>query len=447
MPQTNIKIKQAVIFAGGLGERLKPFTIDNPKPMYPINGKPFMEYLINQIKSFGISDIIILLGYLPEKIEEYLGDGKNFGVNIRYVVTPVEYDTESRLKAAKDILNEEFLMMYCDNICPINYERLCNNYFKHNALIELSIYDNNDNWTKSNINIDNEVNKKLQEYYLQKKCVNVNDCKTILKFNEEFNITDKRLKIYEPDLLDGQVLVYDKKRQTPNLKYVDIGYAIISKKVIDYMDDNNNNFESIVYPKVLNEKKLFATITKHRYYSIGSFERIEYTKKFLSNQKYIFVDRDGTLNVRPKKAEYIVKPEDFIWLDGAKTAIKELNDAGYFVILISNQAGIARGAMTNDDFYKVQKKLSEDLKNIGAHIDAVYFCPHGWDENCECRKPKPGMLYKAQKDYSIDLTKCVMIGDDDRDIETASNADMRGIKVDDKYRLIDAVNDLIINNN
>ena len=425
MSHENKKIKQAVIFAGGLGERLKPFTIDNPKPMYPINRKPFMEYLINQIKSFGIKDIIILLGYLHEKVEEYFGDGSKFGVDIKYVVTPVECDTQYRLKAAKDILDDVFLMMYCDNICPINFERLCDNYFKHGALIELTVYDNNDNWTKSNIIIDG-IDEKLKSYYAD---------------------MDMRSKFSEPDLLSGKVTIYDKKRITPNLKYVDIGYAIVSKKVLTYMSEENENFEAVVYPKILKENKLYATVTRHRYYSIGSFERIKYTEKYLSNQKYIFLDRDGTTNVRPKKAEYIVKPEDFIWLDGAKTAIKKLNDAGYFVILISNQAGIARGAMTNDDFYKVQKKLSEDLKNIGAHIDAVYFCPHGWDENCDCRKPKPGMLYKAQKDYSIDLTKCVMIGDDDRDIETASNADMRGIKVDDKYRLIDAVNDLISNNN
>ena len=410
------KIEQAVIFAGGLGERLKPFTENNPKPMYPINGKPFIEYLVEQIKSFGISDIIILLGYLHEKVEDYFGDGTKFGVNIRYVVTPVECDTELRLKGAKDILNDEFLMMYCDNICPINFERLCDNYFSHDALIELSIYDNSDNWTKSNIIIEeNKISNAV-----------INETK---ESNDSFK--------------SGKVIIYDKKRLTPNLKYVDIGYAIVSKKVIDYMDNANNNFESIVYPKVLNEKKLYATVTKHRYYSIGSFERIEYTKKFLSNQKYIFVDRDGTLNVRPKKAEYIVKPEDFIWLDGAKTAIKKLNDAGYFVILISNQAGIARGAMTEDDFYKVQKKMSDDLKVIGAHIDAVYFCPHGWDDNCECRKPKPGLIYKAQKDYSINLSNCVMIGDDERDIITANNADMKGILVDDNYKFIDAVNDLL----
>lgn len=390
-------ITQAIIFAGGFGERLKPFTKTSPKPMYPINDIPFIVYLINQIKSFGIKDIIILLGYLPDKVVDYLGDGSKYDVNISYSITPVEYDTQFRLLDIKDRLNDNFLMMYCDNLCPINYDRLVNNFFKHNALIELSVYSNEDKYTKDNVIVSD----------------------------------------------DGRVLVYDKKRVTKGLMGVDIGYAIISKKVIEYTSDKNENFEALVYPKLVEKEKLYATITKHRYYSIGSFARIELTEAFLSGKKYIFLDRDGTLNKKPSKAEYIIKPADFIWLDGAKEAIKKLNDAGYFIILVSNQAGIARGVMTVDDFQSVQNKMNDDLKEIGAHIDAVYYCPHGWDSNCECRKPKPGMLYQAQKDYSINLTECVMIGDDERDIETAHNADMKGILINDKYRLIDAVNDLL----
>ena len=81
---------------------------------------------------------------------------------------------------------------------------------------------------------------------------------------------------------------------------------------------------------------------------------------------------------------------------------------------------------------------------IGAHIDKIYYCPHGWADNCDCRKPKTGMLYNAQKDFNLDLTKCILIGDDDRDIEMAKAAGVRGIKVDDDYKLIDAVNDLIM---
>lgn len=392
-----ISVKQAVIFAGGLGERLKPFTLTSPKPMYPFNGKPFIEYLVLQIKSFGIKDIVILLGYLAEKVSDYLGDGSRYGVKITYRVTPVDNDTEFRLKSAEDVLQDSFLMMYCDNLCPINFKKLVADYFNNKALINFSVYSNKDGYTKNNVLLDN----------------------------------------------NGKVVVYDKKRKTPNLQGVDIGYAIVSKSVLGYMNDKNENFEAVVYPKLVEEGKLFATVTDHRYYSIGSFERIELTEKYLSGQKYIFLDRDGTVNVRPPKAEYVKTPSDFVWLDGAKEALKLLSDAGYKIIFISNQAGISRGAMTAGDFEKVQDKMKADLEQIGVSVLASYYCPHGWDSTCECRKPKPGMLYQAQRDYSINLSDCILIGDDVRDIITANNANMKGVLVDDNYTLLDAVKDYL----
>lgn len=391
------QITQAVIFAGGTGERLKPFTETSPKPMYPIQGKPFIEYLIQQIRSWNIKNIIILLGYLPDKITNYLGDGSRYDVSIRYVVTPVEYDTQFRLLAARNILNEEFLMMYCDNICPVNLEKLIFEYEKNDALVQLSAYLNEDGYSKSNLKLAS----------------------------------------------DGQVECYDKQRERKGLQGVDIGYAIVSKKVIEFMSSKNDNFEAVVYPKLVASGKLFATLTRHRYYSIGSFDRIQFTEKFLSGQKYIFLDRDGTINKKPLKAQYICKIDDFLWLDGAQEAIKKLNDAGYFIIIISNQAGIAKGMMDIQDFERIQEKMKSDLAISGAHIDATYYCPHGWDEECCCRKPKPGMFYQAQKDYSINLSKCVMIGDDIRDIIAAHNAGMKGILVQDGYALLDAVNDVL----
>lgn len=391
------KIKQAVIFAGGLGERLKPFTETNPKPMYPIQGKPFIEYLVEQVVSFGITDIVILLGYLPEKVTEYLGDGGRYGAKITYCITPVEYDTQYRLKAAENDLQDEFLMMYCDNYCPVNFERLERSYEENGAWIQFTAYANLDGYTKNNLRIAD----------------------------------------------NGQVLSYDKKRTQPDLQGVDIGYAIVSKKVLSLMSDQNENFEAVVYPQLVERGLLYATVTEHRYYSIGSFARIELTQEFFSGQKYIFLDRDGTLDVRPPKAQYVEKPEDFIWLPGAKEAVKKLKDAGYFIILVSNQAGIAMGRMTDEDVVRVNEKMQADLLEIGASIDAIYYCPHGWDSTCSCRKPKPGMLYQAQKDYSINLPECVLIGDDERDVQTAENADVKGILVGDNYTLLDAVGDLL----
>lgn len=391
------EILQAVIFAGGLGKRLRPFTESNPKPMYPFNNKPFLEYLIIQVRKWGIRNIVILLGYLPKKITDYFDDGSKWDVHICYVATPVECDTQLRLKAAAEYLQDDFLMMYCDNLCPIDFLRLNREYVRNDALIQISAYANDDGYTKSNLFIAD----------------------------------------------NGQVMIYDKKRVRDNLQGVDIGYALVSKRVLSLMSEDNENFEAVIYPKLVKSGRLFATITEHRYYSIGSFGRIELTKQYLSGRKYIFLDRDGVMNVRPKKAEYICSPEEFIWLDGAREAVKKLNDAGYFVIIVSNQAGIARGVMTNDDFKSVQAKMNADLAAIGAHIDAVYYCPHGWDDGCICRKPKSGMLYQAQKDYSINLTECVLIGDDERDIAAAHNANLPGILVTDDYTFSSAVDDVL----
>ena len=392
----NHKINQAVIIAGGRGERLKPFTDEMPKPMYIVEGKPFIEHLI---KNFGIENILLLLGYKAEKIVDYLGDGKNFGVHIDYDITDASFDTAERMTHAIDKYEDIFLFMYCDNICPINYKKLVDDFYKHNADIQISVYKNKDKWTKDNLIVDE----------------------------------------------NGLVVIYDKTKTNPNLQGVDIGYEIIKKSAINRFKDLTGGFNKIVFPKLVEEKKIFATTTEHRYYSIGSFDRMKYTEEFLKNKKVCFLDRDGTLNVRPDKACYIEKEEDFIWLDGAKEAVKLLNDNNYLVILITNQPGIKRGNLTIETLAKIHNKMQKDLTEIGAKIDKIYYCPHNWDENCECRKPKPGMIFDAQKDFSINLNNAILFGDDERDIEAANNANVKSVLITYEYNLYKAVNDLINN--
>lgn len=390
-------VKQSVILAGGLGTRLTPFTETNPKPMYPFEGVPFIEYLVRQIKEFGIDEIVLLLGYLPDKISSYLGDGSKYGVRILYHITPVEYNTGDRLLAAKNMLAEQFVLMYCDNYCPIQFEKLEQDFIDNNALIQISAYENADKYTKDNLRIDS----------------------------------------------NGKVTAYDKRRLLTDLRGVDIGYAILDKQVLSLLNGENINFEAAVYPDIIKKGRMYATITKHRYYSVGSWERIELTKQFFSNPPTVFLDRDGTLNVRAPRACYIEKPEQFIWLEGAKEAVKLLKDKGYRVILVSNQPGIARGNLTEEDLYQIHGKMQEDLAEVGASIDRIYYCPHNWEEGCECRKPKPGMLYQAQKEFSLNLTKCILIGDDERDIEAGNAAGCTCIQVTEEYSLLHAVNDLL----
>ena len=393
----NRSIDEAVILAGGRGERLRPFTDTLPKPLYPINDLPFIEYLIKQIKGFGIRKIIILLGYLAPKVIEYLGNGKKYDVEIIYDVTPESYDTLERLFHAKNKIQNNFLLMYCDNYCPIDFNALVNNFYSHNADIELSVYDNSDLYTKNNV------------------LVNQN----------------------------GMVEIYDKLRKASNLNGVEIGYSIVKRRVLDIPNISETNFARGIFPYLALRNKLYATFVFHRYYSIGSYERMQLTEQFFKPKKVVFLDRDGTINQKAPKACYIEKSQDFIWLDGAKEAIKLLNDNDVITILITNQPGIARGNLTIQDLNSIHQKMQMDLKEIGARIDYIYYCPHNWDEGCNCRKPKPGMLYQAQKDLSLDLTKCVMFGDDERDMEAANSAMVKGILITSKNPLIKAVKDYL----
>ncbi len=394
----NNEVKQAVILAGGRGERLRPFTDTYPKPMYPIGGIPFIVRLIDQIKGFGIDRVVILLGYKADKVIKYLGDGTDYGIKITYDVTPVEYDTGDRLLHAKDKLDDRFLLMYCDNYCPIDYERLVKEANENDAMIQMSVYSNKDGYTKHNI-----------------------------RMNSNGRLVD----------------IYDKNRTESNLQGVEIGYSIVKKEALDLIDDETRNFTKAVFPKLVDMHALYATVTDHRYYSIGSFARMHLTEEFFREKKAVFLDRDGTINVRAPKACYIERPEDFVWLDGAIDAIKLLNDNAIITILITNQPGIARGNLTVDDLNRIHEKMQNDLKKHGAHIDHIYYCPHNWHEGCDCRKPKPGMLYQAGRDLSLNLTECMLFGDDERDIEAANAARCMSTLVSEEYPLIEAVNDYL----
>lgn len=396
------KIRQAVILAGGKGERLQPFTNEHPKPLYPIQNKPFIVYLIEQVKGFGIDDVVLLLGYMHEQIEELLGDGSEYGVNITYDITPVEYDTGDRLIHAKDKLAEQFLLMYCDNYCPIDYERLVVEFLEHEADIQLSVYANKDKYTNDNLIVNKD---------------------------------------------SGLVEVYDKSKMHEGLSGVDIGYAIIKKSVVDGLSTPVGNFATAAYTKVVDNQRMYATVTEHRYYSIGGFKRMHLTEEFFQDKKVVFLDRDGTLNVRPPRACYIEHPEDYVWLPKAIEAVKMLNDSGAITVLISNQPGIARGNLTVDDLDAIHEKMKANLKEHGAKIDHIYYCPHNWDEGCDCRKPKPGMLYQAQKDLSLNLTKCILFGDDERDIEAADAARCPSKLITNEYTIFDAVKDYLEEDN
>lgn len=132
---------------------------------------------------------------------------------------------------------------------------------------------------------------------------------------------------------------------------------------------------------------------------------------------WVFLDRDGTINAKAAEGEYVSTPGELALLPGAASAIRRLNEVGVWVGLVTNQRGIALGKMTEEDFALLQRALAEELAKNGAHIDSVYHCPHDIDE-CDCRKPAPGMLLKAQREVpGLDFSRAAIVGDSRSDVD------------------------------
>ncbi len=157
----------------------------------------------------------------------------------------------------------------------------------------------------------------------------------------------------------------------------------------------------------------------------------------------IILDRDGVLNKRPK-SRYVRTWDDWEWIPGAKEAIKMLKNAGYRIILVTNQSGISRKTMTELDLHIIHEKMQKELSRKGNCIDKIYYCPHGPDDNCECRKPKPGMLLQAQRDFNLDLSKTYFIGDDERDMQAGNAAGCKTLLVNSGSSLLKLIKEKVL---
>lgn len=386
-------LRQAVILAGGKGTRLMPLTADRPKPMVEIHGRPFLEYLIDLLKEDGIERVLILTGYMGEKIVEHFGDGSKFGIEITYNDSPADDETGTRLVKAKDKIEDEFLLLYCDNYWPLKLEKLLAFHREHDADPSrrgrdraggtMVVYSNKDKYSRENVRVNTE----------------------------------------------GFVELYDKSRTAEGLNGIDVGFFILKKSALDLLPEGNPSFEREVLPQLASTGTLAGYLTDHRYYTIGSLERFEQAVEFLKPKKIALVDRDGTINVKSAKGKYVKNWSEFTFLPGAIDALTKLTKKGYEIYVITNQPGIGRGVVRRQDVEEIHANMSKELKKNGATIHGVYYCPHHWDDGCECLKPKPGMLFQAAREHRFDLTKAVFIGDDERDGVAAETADCRFIYV------------------
>jgi D-glycero-D-manno-heptose 1,7-bisphosphate phosphatase len=259
--------------------------------------------------------------------------------------------------------------MYCDNYWPMRLPQMWQAYLQAGALAMVTVYANRDGYSRNNVRVDET----------------------------------------------GFVATYDPDRTAPGLNGVEIGYALMAREVLDYLPQHDVRFEHSVYPALAARRLLAAFQTEHRYYSVGSFERFPFTEAFMQPQRAVILDRDGVLNQRPPIAQYVCSWEEFHWLPGSVDALRLLKESGYKLILASNQSGIARGVMTEEDLTTLHAHMAKELASRGVVLDGIYYCPHGWNDDCFCRKPRPGLLFQAQRDFHLDLTRTLFVGDDPRD--------------------------------
>lgn len=370
-------LKQAVILCGGLGTRLHPYTNRMPKPMIPCNGKPFLWYLLQQLNEQGVKRFVLLTGYLAEQIEGYFGDGSKWGWNIVYSQGPVEWDTGRRLWEAHSLLELRFLLLYSDNFVPFPLAKVLRQHEQHGLPLTFMIAGK----SPGNISVDQH----------------------------------------------GIVQEYDNTRTGKGCDYVEIGYMIVERdQVFEFYEKPECSFSSILQ-RMAARHKISAWIQHDEYHSISDPERWKRVESYLLPKNILLIDRDGVINRKAPRGEYVSTWDEFEWIVDTRHALKILAEDGFQFIVISNQAGIARSMVVPDELEKIHKNMIEDLKNDGVTIMDIYVCPHHWDEECFCRKPKPGMLLQASREHLIRLDKTIFIGDDSRDCQCAFTAGCNSI--------------------
>ena len=402
-------IDVAVIMAGGKGSRLLSITNDEiPKPMVPVDGKPLLEYQVEKLKAYGIKKIVMIVGHLGEKIVDHFKDGKDFGVEIDYIFEKEPLGTAGAFYYLKDKTDaKDFMLVFGDVFFDMDFDRMEDFHFKNSALTTLLAHPNGHPYDSDLIQMDD----------------------------------------------NGRVIGFDSKHNVRDYWYdnmVNAGMYIINRKLLDLVKEPvKTDFEKDI---LANQVKLGANIyayhTPEYVKDVGTVDRINATveelksgliqsKNLKNKQRAIFLDRDGTMNV---SKGFISKADDLELIPGTIDAVKAINKSGALAIVITNQPVIARGECSFEELHNIHNKLKTLLGEKGAFVDDIFYCPHHPDKgfegevselkfDCECRKPKTGMIDEAVKKYNIDLSKSYMVGDSTMDLETARNAGIKSVLV------------------
>ena len=374
-------LNQAVFLVGGLGTRLKDRTRATPKPMLEVGGRPFLEYLLDEAARHGFGEILLLAGHFGQQIEERY-DGRDWrGARIKVLREPEPLGTGGALRFALPHLADQFLFANGDSFFDIN-------------LRELPL-----------ILPQNGLAMALRDV-----------------------VGDRYGRVR---LQDGKVMSFHAPEEGMEGP-INGGVYVLSRAVAQAVPQGKVSLEGDVFPVLAARGRIHGKIFDGYFIDIGvpdDFERAQIELPRRTRRPAVFFDRDGVLN---RDIGYLHKPEDVEWLEGAKKAVRLCNDAGYFVFVVTNQAGVARGYYAEKDVHALHAWMNGELALEGAHIDAFEYCPHHpegaegtYRRPCRRRKPEPGMLLDILSSWPVDKDKSFLIGNMQSDLDAASGAGLK----------------------
>lgn len=385
--------------AGGKGTRISSVASDIPKPMIKIGDKPVLEREIECLRDQGFKDIIITVSHLGKVITDYFGYGSKFGVNIEYYFEEQPLGNAGALFKIKEKLKDDFLLLNADAVFDIDFNRFVAFHKSKGGLVTVFAHPNSHPYDSGLI------------------------------------ISDE----------DGAVLKWLAKEDDRPEYYknrVNAGLHVISPKVLEVeIDTAKIDLDRQILKPLAGSGKMFVYDSPEYVKDMGTPDRYEavqkdfrdgtvQSKNLKNKQKAIFLDRDGTIN---KYVGFLRDINDFELIDGVGEAIKKINGSGYLAIVVTNQPVIARGEVTFQGLREIHDKMETLLGEEGAYLDGIYFCPHhphkGFEGeipelkfDCDCRKPKTGMLKEAAENFNINLSESWIVGDGETDVLCGQNA-------------------------
>lgn len=402
---------KVVIMAGGRGTRIAELFPDIPKPLIPVDGMPILEREIRSLAAQGFKDIVLTVGYLADKIIAYFGDGSQLGVKIEYFVEETPLGNAGALFQLKEKIGEEpFFLLNADAAFDVDFNRMLDFHKKHGGLVTLFTHPNSHPYDSGLIiaNKDGNVEKWLSKEDERPQWYN--------------NRVNAGLHVIDPQVLELSLKNLEIDPMTGYPK----GKVDLDRQILKPLCGTGKMFcyDSPEYVKDMG--------TPERFHQVEADYRngVVQAKNLHNRQKAIFLDRDGTIN---KYVGFLRNIDDFELIEGVSEAIRKINQSGYLAIVVTNQPVIARGEVTWEELHEIHRKMETLLGKDGAYIDGIYICPHHPDKgfegerpeykfDCDCRKPKPGLLLQAAKDFNIDLSQSIMIGDSENDMLSGENA-------------------------